>query len=105
MGQAPLNASRKARTRSAPASWHPSGKFLAFEETTPETNVDLMILPIEGDDVSGWRPGTPTVFMNSPFIEGGAMFSPDGRWIAYASSDSGPSEVYVRPSPGLAASG
>ena len=83
-------------------SWHPSGKFLAFEETTPETNVDLMILPMEGDDVSGWRPGTPTVFLNSPFIEGGAMFSPDGRWIAYVSLESGRSQVYVRsfPKPG-----
>ncbi|MFN2447898.1 MAG: TolB family protein, partial [Vicinamibacterales bacterium] len=80
----------------------PSGKFLAFEETTPETNVDLMILPMEGDDASGWQPGTPTVFMNSPFIEGGAMFSPDGRWIAYSSRESGRNEVYVRsfPSPG-----
>ena len=52
--------------------------------------------------MSGWRPGTPTVFMNSPFIEGGAMFSPDGRWIAYVSLESGRSEVYVRsfPKPG-----
>jgi serine/threonine-protein kinase len=83
-------------------SWHPSGRFLAFEETTPETNVDLMILTMEGDDVSGWRPGKPTVFLNSPFIEGGAMFSPDGRWIAYVSLESGRSEVYVRsfPKPG-----
>jgi Tol biopolymer transport system component len=86
----------------AATAWHPSGKFLVFEETTPETNVDLMILPMEGDDVSGWRSGTPTVFVNSPFIEGGAMFSPDGRWIAYGSQESGRTEVYVRsfPQPG-----
>ena len=81
-------------------SWHPSGKFLAFEETTPETSVDLMILPMEGDDASGWKPGKPTVFLNSPFIEAEPMFSPDGRWLAYASGESGRAEVYVRPFPG-----
>ena len=40
-----------------PVSWHPSGKFLAFEETHPETNWDLMILPMEGDEASGWKAG------------------------------------------------
>ena len=39
-------------------------------------------------------------FLNSPAIETGAMFSPDGRWLAYASTDSGRPEVYVRPFPG-----
>jgi serine/threonine-protein kinase len=82
-----------------PASWHPSGKFLAFEELNPKTGWDVMILPMEGDEVSGWKPGTPTVFLNSPFTELGPMFSPDGRWIAYTSNESGISEVYVRPFP------
>ena len=84
----------------APGSWHPSGKVLVFMETTAQTNVDLMILPMDGDEVSGWKPGKPTVFLNSPFIEGGPMFSPDGRWLAYASNESGRLEVYVRPYPG-----
>ena len=84
----------------AATSWHPSGKFLLFEETTPETNVDLMILPLDSDAASGWRPGKPVVFANSPVIEGEGMFSPDGRWIAYSSRESGPLEVYVRPFPG-----
>jgi serine/threonine-protein kinase len=82
------------------ASWHPSGKFLAFEETTPQTNVDLMILPMEGDDASGWTPGKPTVFLNSPAEEREPMFSPDGRWLAYSSNESGRDEVSVRPFPG-----
>ena len=41
----------------ASASWHPSGKFLAFLELTPKDNDDLMILPMEGDDASGWKAG------------------------------------------------
>jgi serine/threonine-protein kinase len=82
-----------------PASWHPSGKFLAFEEVHQE-NVDIMILPIEGNDPSSWKPGTPTPFLNGPFIEGFPMFSPDGRWLAYSSNETGRHEVYVRPFPG-----
>ena len=52
-----------------PGSWHPSGKFLAFTEINPQTGNDVMILPMDGDEASGWKPGTPTVFLNSPFIE------------------------------------
>ena len=83
-----------------PSSWHPSGKFLAFEETTAHTKVDVMILPLEGDDVSGWKPGKPFVFLNGPHVEFDPMFSPDGRWLAYSSVESGQPEVYVRPFPG-----
>ena len=81
------------------ASWHPSGKFLAFNEAT-RTGDALMILAMEGDETSGWRPGKPRVFVGSPFQEREPMFSPDGRWLAYASNESGRFEVYVRPFPG-----
>ncbi len=83
-----------------PASWHPSGTFLAFDEVNPQTGSDLMILPIAGDEASGWKPGKPTAFLNSPFQEHGPMFSPDGRWLAYVSNETGRNEVYVRPFPG-----
>jgi Tol biopolymer transport system component len=79
-----------------PGSWHPSGRFLAFEEVHPTTGADLMILPMEGDEASGWRPGKPTVFANGPSDERTPVFSPDGRWIAYVSNDSGRNEVFVR---------
>jgi serine/threonine-protein kinase len=79
-----------------PRSWHPSGRFLAFEEVHAATNTDLMILPMEGDEASGWKPGKPTVFANTPFDERHPAFSPDGRWLAYVSNESGQSEVYVR---------
>jgi Tol biopolymer transport system component len=83
-----------------PGSWHPSGKYLAFYETNPQTGNDIMILPIEGDEVSGWKPGKPTVFLNTPADEREPMFSPDGRWLAYQSNESGRPEVFVRPFPG-----
>jgi serine/threonine-protein kinase len=83
-----------------PTSWHPSGKFLAFQQGGGLNGVDVYVLPIEGDDASGWKPGTATPFVNSPFGERDGMFSPDGRWIAYASNESGRDEIYVRPFPG-----
>jgi Tol biopolymer transport system component len=79
-----------------PTSWHPNGKFLAFSELNPQTNFDLLILPMEGDEASGWKAGQPTVFLKSRFNEREPMFSPDGRWIAYQSDESGRDEVYVR---------
>jgi len=83
-----------------PTSVHPGGRFIAFVERRPETLSDVMILPIDGDEASGWKPGTPTVFLNSRFSEYEPMFSPDGGWLAYVSNESGRDEVYVRPFPG-----
>jgi eukaryotic-like serine/threonine-protein kinase len=84
----------------AAASWHPSGRMLAFVEEHAETSWDIMILPIEKDETSGWTPGQPFPFLNSPFPEGQAAFSPDGRWLAYTSFESGTGEVYVQAFPG-----
>lgn len=84
----------------APSSMHPSGKYLAFAEIRAETDSDLMILPIEGGELSGWKAGESSVFLNSPAAEAEGMFSPDGRWIAYHSNESGRSEIFVRPFPG-----
>ena len=65
-----------------PVSWHPSGKFLAFEEhklgTDFDKDWDVMILPMEGDEGSGWKPGTPTAFLDGPSEEMQPNFSPDG---------------------------
>ena len=83
-----------------PGSWHPSGRVLAFQETRPQTGFDLLILPVEGDEASGWKFGTPTVFLSGPFTEQQPRFSPDGRWLAYESNESGIVEIYVRPFPG-----
>ena len=66
----------------------------------PGTLRDVMILPMQGDAASGWKPGVPTAFVAGPAMEWGPRFSPDGKWLAYASDESGRSEVYVRPFPG-----
>jgi serine/threonine-protein kinase len=83
-----------------PSSFHPSGRYLAFEENTPATKVDVMILRLEGSDEAGWTAGTSTAFVRGPYPEFDPMFSPDGQWIAYTSVESGHPEVFVRPFPG-----
>ena len=98
-GTGELQRLTESRNPQAPSSWHPSGKVLAFFEQRPETNDDVLILPVEGDEASGWKPGTPTVFLSGPSRERDPMFSPDGRWLAYVSNESGRSEVYVQPFP------
>jgi serine/threonine-protein kinase len=82
-----------------PGSWHPSGKFLAFGEVTGQHN-EVMILPLEGDVVSGLKAGTPRPFLHSGTWGSEPVFSPDGRWLAYDSQESGRPEVYVQPFPG-----
>jgi dipeptidyl aminopeptidase/acylaminoacyl peptidase len=90
----------KSKTFEVATSWHPSGKYLALQEWSPQTANDVMIMPIEGDEASGLNSGPPTPFLNSPFNEWQAAFSPNGRWLAYSSNEAGRSEVYVRAFPG-----
>ena len=78
----------------ATGSWHPSGRFLAFQEGVSRNVADLVILPMEGDEVSGLKPGKPYAFLNTPAAEFAPSFSPDGRWLAYHSNETGRDEVY-----------
>jgi serine/threonine-protein kinase len=81
-------------------SFDPTGRFVAFYENTATNSGDLMLLPLEGSESSGWKPGQPTVFLSTPANEAAPMFSPDGRWMAYMSDETKQMQVYVRPFPG-----
>jgi serine/threonine-protein kinase len=80
-------------TRQSPVSFSPDGKFLAFDQKDPQTDDDAWILPLSG--------GGARAISRSKFGEGSPKFSPDGRWIAYSSTESGKPEIYVQPFPGL----
>lgn len=71
-----------------PLSCSPDGRFLLFAEVNPQTAADLMALPLQGD-----RKPFPVV--KTPANENQGQFSPDGKYIAYTSNESGQSEIYV----------
>ena len=79
-----------------PSSFSPDGKRLAFSEASPQSSWDLWTLPL--DEVQSDHPkvGKAEIFLQTPFGEGIPMISPDGRWLAYRSNESGSEEVYVR---------
>jgi len=88
----------ESATPQFPTSWHPSGGFLAFNDTSGRTHIS--ILELSGDEATGWKPAKASALQDSPSIQLNAAFSPDGRWVAYSSSETGSLEVYVRPFPG-----
>jgi serine/threonine-protein kinase len=55
---------------------------------------------LDTTDADHPKPGKPGLFVGSPFDEQVPRFSPDGRWIAYRSTQSGTNEIYVQPFPG-----
>jgi eukaryotic-like serine/threonine-protein kinase len=73
----------------APTDWSPDGQFIIYGDLSSKTQVDLYILPMSGER-------KPIPFVRTPFNEGQGRFSPDGRWIAYTSTESGKTEVYVQ---------
>jgi serine/threonine-protein kinase len=90
-----LNSTRNQ----TPAAFHPSGRFLVYCEFANEGEIDLMALPIDGDETTGWTFGEPRALTHAPGRETHAAFSPDGRWIAYVGEETGRSEVFVQPFP------
>jgi Tol biopolymer transport system component len=81
-------------------SFSPDGKFLAYFERAGTRGFRIWILPMETSDSDHPKPGRPSRFLpDATDDEMLPLFSPDGRWIAYQSDESGTSEIYVRPFP------
>jgi serine/threonine-protein kinase len=79
------------------SSFTPDGRYLTWNETG-EGNYDLWIAPVDmGPD--GLKAGKPEPLLNTSSDERSAKFSPDGRWFAYTSDESGTYQVYVRAYP------
>lgn len=72
-----------------PLDWSHDGRFLLYATRSPNTKYDVWVLPFGADR-------TPEPLLHSEFNEIAAALSPDGRWIAYHSDESGRGEIYVR---------
>jgi len=70
-----------------PTSWSPDGQTLVY---TDLHGPDIWMLPLTGEE-------KPWAFLDTDFEESGAMFSPDGRWLAYMSNETGRDEIYLIP--------
>jgi Tol biopolymer transport system component len=90
----------ESKNRQVPYSFSPDGRRLAFFEFDPRTKVDIWTVPLDDAESDHPKVGKPEPFLVTPYDERAPMFSPDGRWIAYESDESGRNEVYVRPFPG-----
>jgi Tol biopolymer transport system component len=73
-----------------PNSWSPDGRFLLYSAIDPKTGYDIWVLPLEAA-------AKPYPLLQTRFFERNAQFSPDGRWVAYISDESGRNEIYVIP--------
>src|SRR5262249_37771875 len=77
-----------------PTSWSPDGKYIVLELTDPKTRGDIWAIPVSGDR-------KPFPIIQNPANQGLPQVSPDGKWIAYISTETGRTEMHVSsfPSP------
>ena len=74
-----------------PCDWSTDGRFLVYYVPNPKSGTDLWVLPRDT--------GVPFIFLGTEANELWGQFSPDGRWMAYQSNETGRYEIYVRPFP------
>jgi eukaryotic-like serine/threonine-protein kinase len=77
--------------KGGPSSWSTDGRFLACSQVGPTGKWEIWVFPLEGER----KP--QTLLTDNQFDQVGAVFSPDGKYLAYTSNESGRYEVYVRP--------
>jgi len=77
-----------------PADWSPDGRFIAYVNTgfpqlANDTQGDVWVFDLDRDR-------NPVPLLNTPFHEANPAFSPDGKWLAFTSNESGRAEVYIQ---------
>ena len=87
-----MSYSSRARAISSPSDWSADGRFIAYTDRSSATTADIWVLPLFGDR-------KPFPVAQTAFNETFAVFSPDGRWIAYVTNEAGQGNVYVQSFP------
>ncbi|MDX1390632.1 MAG: hypothetical protein R3344_15690, partial [Acidobacteriota bacterium] len=75
-----------------PTDWSPDGSVVLLQAPRPRTGSDLMLYSIADNTIEPW--------VETEYNEDAGRFSPDGKWVAYQSDESGTPEIYVRSFPG-----
>lgn len=75
-----------------PTDWSPDGQFILYQEQNAKTGSDLWVLPLTGEQ-------KPFPFLQTNSVEVQGRFSPNGKWVAYTSNESGTYQIYVRSFP------
>jgi Tol biopolymer transport system component len=75
-----------------PTDWSQDGRFILYQSLDPKTRENIGVLPLEGDR-------QPFPLLQTEFREQQARFSPNGKWFAYTSDESGAPHVYVQSFP------
>jgi Tol biopolymer transport system component len=86
----------KSENRKTVSDWSRDGRFLFYTDSPGQANGDIWVLP---DPAGKAGESKPYPFQQTGANESQAQLSPDGRWVAYTSGESGQAEVYVRPFP------
>ena len=96
-GAGPVMRLTESANPQFPYSVDRSGKYLAFTEAdlTTRPDLDIKILPLVEDAAGGLTAGTPRMLVGTAANEDRPVFSSDGRWLAYVSSESGRRDVFV----------
>jgi serine/threonine protein kinase len=82
----------KADTAAYPYDWSSDGRYILYNKPGPKGGPDIWVLPLTGDR-------TPFPYVNTDANENDAKFSPNVRWVAFSSNESGKDEVYVQAFP------
>lgn len=88
--ETPLLVSEYNKT---PTDWSSDGRYIIYRQTDPKTRIDIWALPLFGEH-------KPFPVVQSEANENGGVVSPDGRWLAFYSDESGRHEIYLQSFPG-----
>jgi Tol biopolymer transport system component len=80
--------------------WSSDGRFLLYASADPKASNDIWVARLQARSSDPRGDLTPFPFVNTAYDELSGQFSPDGRWVAYQSNESGRNEIYVQPFPG-----